>query len=504
MLGLIAEVGLMGSVVPVMMFAGLSFIVMGVFNSRRPSGFPPGPATLPFVGNIKDITKEGTPLWVLMVEMSKIYGDVFSIKLGTKWYVVLNSYEVIHEGMANPSLALADRPHYYSTDIFSEDYRDLAYTNYCPTWVLHREYALNCFKKVSSNKQLDVSANKQFTDYVEPFLQQEGPADGIALGQIMAMGTLVTWCFGPENEKLHRDLVQVVSVDCSINLVGRRMPADIFPFLKYLPLSSNSEVINVVGKFMQILTTEFLQRRDMYNEEDELTDLCGALIRAQKAVEKEEQYEFLTDVHVVQVIASSFRGSIGYLTTTYWGLALLAEYPDIQAKVAKEVAEVIGSERLPSLDDRDAMPYTQAFLSEVLRFGSVAPMGVPRSAREDTKLKDFDIPKDTVILYNIYGVHFDETNYAKPEEFNPDRFIGEDGSFSRPEKFIPFGMGVRRCLGEFQAESFLFLTFCRLLQEYRLAKIDGVEGGESLLVQDPQLQGSRWPMPFQVNVTKNE
>ena len=53
MLGLIAEVGLMGSVVPVMMFAGLSFIVMGVFNSRRPSGFPPGPATLPFVGNIK-------------------------------------------------------------------------------------------------------------------------------------------------------------------------------------------------------------------------------------------------------------------------------------------------------------------------------------------------------------------------------------------------------------------------------------------------------------------
>ena len=64
---------------------------------------------------VSDITKEGTPLWVLMVEMSKIYGDVFSIKLGTKWYVVLNSYEVIHEGMANPSLALADRPHYYSS-----------------------------------------------------------------------------------------------------------------------------------------------------------------------------------------------------------------------------------------------------------------------------------------------------------------------------------------------------------------------------------------------------
>lgn len=79
-------------------------------------------------------------------------------------------------------------------------------------------------------------------------------------------------------------------------------------------------------------------------------------------------------------------GSIGYLTTTYWGLALLAEYPDIQAKVAKEVREVIGSERLPSLDDRDAMPYTQAFVTELLRFSSVASLGVPRSARQDTKL----------------------------------------------------------------------------------------------------------------------
>ena len=55
------------------------------------------------------------------------------------------------------------------------------------------------------------------------------------------------------------------------------------------------------------MSTAFNDCRISFTE-DELTDLCGALIRAQKAVEKEEQYEFLTDVHVVQVIASSFRG----------------------------------------------------------------------------------------------------------------------------------------------------------------------------------------------------
>ncbi len=54
MLGtVVSDFGLIGSVLPVMMFAGLSVIVMGVFGSWRPSGFPPGPKPLPFIGNLK-------------------------------------------------------------------------------------------------------------------------------------------------------------------------------------------------------------------------------------------------------------------------------------------------------------------------------------------------------------------------------------------------------------------------------------------------------------------
>ena len=50
-----------------------------------------------------------------MGEFSQEYGDIFSVKLGDKWYVILNSYRTIKEGMTAAPVALANRPHYYTS-----------------------------------------------------------------------------------------------------------------------------------------------------------------------------------------------------------------------------------------------------------------------------------------------------------------------------------------------------------------------------------------------------
>ncbi|XP_022104808.1 steroid 17-alpha-hydroxylase/17,20 lyase-like [Acanthaster planci] len=503
----ISGTGLLSSV-PSLLLVGLAIgvAIVGILGINRPAGFPPGPTPIPFVGNIP---KSGQPLWITVGELSKEYGDVFSLKLGDKWYVILNSYETIKDGMAARPLALANRPHYYTTDIFSDNYRDIAYTDYSPSWVLHRQFALNAFSDVYGATQLDRVAHQQFTRYVEPLLESvrgtKQSVDGIALGQLMAMGSVVTWCFGPCNEHLHRDLVKVVSVDVSTYLVGQRIPVDIFPILRYFPLSTNRIVKDVGDRFLTILRDEFNSRRQSFKEDEEITDLCGALLRAQKKAEQERKYDFLTDVHVVQVLASSFRGSTGLLANTYWGLALLAEYPDVQQRIVNEIHDVIGRDRQPSLNDRDAMPYTIATAMEMLRFGSVAPLGVPRAAYEDVTIGGYGIPKGTGILYNIYGTHFSDVNFANPDEFNPERFLNSSGSVNvSPDKLIPFGMGTRKCLGYFFAQSILFLAFTHLLQGYELSKLDGQPGDGSLLGQDPQYQGSRWPSPFRLGVAKRE
>ena len=60
---------------------------------------------------------------------------------------------------------------------------------------------------------------------------------------------------------------------------------------------------------------------------------------------------------------------------------------------------------------------------------------------------------------NFWAAHNDETFWEKPEIFNPDRFLDEEGNFVRSPHVIPFSVEPRHCLGEQLAriEVFIFL-----------------------------------------------
>lgn len=81
-------------------------------------------------------------------------------------------------------------------------------------------------------------------------------------------------------------------------------------------------------------------------------------------------------------------------------------YPKIQARAQAEIDSVIGSTRLPKVSDRDHLPYVNAVISEVLRCGEIAPMGVPHLLREDDVHNGFLIPKGAIIIPNIWQVFF--------------------------------------------------------------------------------------------------
>ena len=77
------------------------------------------------------------------------------------------------------------------------------------------------------------------------------------------------------------------------------------------------------------------------------------------------------------------------IVTLHWAVGLMAEKPDIQEKVAKEIEEVVGLDRMPSLDDRGSLPYTEATILENNRYGSVVPVGVPHCTMADTTLCEY-------------------------------------------------------------------------------------------------------------------
>lgn len=56
-------------------------------------------------------------------------------------------------------------------------------------------------------------------------------------------------------------------------------------------------------------------------------------------------------------------------------------------------------------------------------------------------LQGYTIPKGSVIVPNLWSVHRDPNIWEKPDEFQPSRFLDENGHLIKKESFIPFGMG---------------------------------------------------------------
>ena len=103
---------------------------------------------------------------------------------------------------------------------------------------------------------------------------------------------------------------------------------------------------------------------------------------------------------------------------------------------------MIGPGRKPDYEDKDRMPYTQAFLAEVMRYIPIAPLPVPHQTTCDLKVGDYHVPKGTDVVMNILAINRDPKVWDDPDVFRPERFLSEDGMvcIARPE-VVTFGAG---------------------------------------------------------------
>lgn len=115
-------------------------------------------------------------------------------------------------------------------------------------------------------------------------------------------------------------------------------------------------------------------------------------------------------------------------------------------KVQMEIDCVLNG-RPPALEDKQRMPYVEAVLHEVLRFCNVVPLGIFRATSQDAVVRGYTIPKGTMVITNLYSVHFDEKYWSDPSIFCPERFLDCNGKFVRHEAFLPFSIGKRQIFG---------------------------------------------------------
>ncbi|KAB5588560.1 O-methylsterigmatocystin oxidoreductase [Ceratobasidium theobromae] len=145
-------------------------------------------------------------------------------------------------------------------------------------------------------------------------------------------------------------------------------------------------------------------------------------------------------------------------------------YPDAQAKAQQEIDTVIGKDRLPTMEDRGQLPYTNRLIQELLRWCPIVPSGVPHACFQDDVYQGYHIPKGAIVAMSR-----NEKVYKNPEEFNPDRFLDP----SVPP-FSAFGFGRRLCPGIHFAEASVFIVIASVLSTFTISMAKDENGKDAI------------------------
>jgi len=201
-------------------------------------------------------------------------------------------------------------------------------------------------------------------------------------------------------------------------------------------------------------------------------DLLSLFIEAGESnhSSREISDQFLRDIIVNMIIAGRDTTAI----TLTWATYLISQHPWVEGKLVEEIEraskETGGSIHFGDLG-AGKMPFLHGVISEALRLYPPIPFEPKFCVEEDILPDGTLVPAGCEVQYNPYVQNRDGDLWEKPLEYNPERWIDDEGhSISvSPYVFPVFQAGPRICLGQRMAflEAKLLLT--RLVPKYHFS-----------------------------------
>ena len=144
-------------------------------------------------------------------------------------------------------------------------------------------------------------------------------------------------------------------------------------------------------------------------------------------------------------------------------LYLLGRNPEIQQKVLDEILE-IEAQTENVTEQLQKMTYLNAVINEAMRLYPPAWITDRQNVEDDT-IGPYHLKKGTLIGVSFYELHRNPKYWENPEEFIPERFLGEQKKHSM-QYFYPFGAGPRMCIGAGFAIYEMCLTVAHVVKKY--------------------------------------
>ncbi|CAN8106529.1 unnamed protein product [Discula destructiva] len=390
------------------------------------------------------------------------YGEMATLHMGSKTWVVLNSDRVVSELIAKRGKITNERPHMpIASDLVSNGKRTVIRQE--QEWregrrVMHQLLSGSNLKVYAGMQELES------IDMLRRYLRE--PNMWFAHNFRYATSVLYRIVMGYPLNKTRAQLDDYQRVTIEFVASINRSYVDFFPSFSKLP--------HLLQPWRQFWTRMGAFHRAVFHAW--WSPVRTAVLKGSappsfvRDVLLHPDTRYSGDDEEAMYLATSVMAAGGdntRMTINTFIMAMVTN-PEAQARARNEVDRVCtdGAQlRLPRMSDLEEMPYIAAMIKEALRWRPTVPIVPPHQLTEDLEFDGHFIPAGTSLLINSIGL---SREFANANEFQPERWM--DGSEHKSSlNFWGFGGGRRICVGWKVAEQALFIAFARLIYCFELS-----------------------------------
>ncbi|XP_010537437.1 PREDICTED: cytochrome P450 CYP736A12-like [Tarenaya hassleriana] len=440
-------------------------------SSRNLGKLPPGPRGLPAIGHLHMLGK--LPHQTL-THLSKIYGPIMSIKLGTVRTIVVSSPRAAELFLKTHDLVFASRPKTQAGEIFFNGSKAVVLTPYSKYWRdVRKLYAVHLLNpsKIEQFKPIRTEEIGVVMNHLKNAAEKDEVVNVSNIMVELLENLVYRMIFGrgknDADDKLKELLEEIASTTGAFNI------SDYFPLLAPLDLQGLARRMKTQRKSIDVIFDKIIEEHEQqkHHRSKDHKDFVDVLLSLldQSIDPQDEKSEIISRTHIKAILLDI----VGVASETSakaieWTFSEILKNPRVMKKLREELETVIGMDKMVQESDLPKLTYLDMVIKEGLRLHPVGPLSVPHESMEDVWVDGFYIPRKSTVLINMWSMGRDRDVWGdNTEEFYPERYENEDSDIQGLDfKFIPFGSGRRRCPGMQMAMLNLRLVLAQMVHSF--------------------------------------
>ncbi|KAJ4774840.1 Cytochrome P450 [Rhynchospora pubera] len=459
--------------------AFLIYTTFLLLRKKRTPPLPPGPTGLPLVGSLPFLNPS---LHTYFTDLSKKYGPIFSLQLGSKLAVVISSSSLARAILREHDNTFANRDVPAAARVLTYGGNDIVWTPNGPTWRMLRRI---CVHEMLAPHTLDAVSGlrqREIRSTVRHIHARSGTPVDISTEMFLnVMNTVTSTIWSGtlegdnERESIGKNFKELVAD--IVDLLGRPNVSDFFPALARFDLQGIQRKMLVLKERFDKIFERMIENKSC-DEGKRTKDFLEYMLRMEREEGGDSKIPFTMD-HIKALLMDMIVGGTDTTATTIeWAMAELLNKPDLLKKLQEELDQVVGKDKLVEESHLPQLHFLSLVIKETLRLHPPVPLLVPHCPSSPCTINGYLIPEGSRVFINAWAIQRDPSQWTDPMEFQPERYLqqGLKRDFNGKDfDYFPFGSGRRICAGIAMAERMVGYLLATMVHSFDWKLLEGEE-----------------------------